>query len=464
MNAPLLAYYGDDFTGSADVMEVLQWAGLRTVLFLAPPTPDDLARFDNLRAFGIAGHSRSLSTAELESEIGPVIKALRQSHPRFVHYKVCSTFDSSPEIGSIGRALEIGREICGTRTVPIVIAAPQLGRYQVFGNLFARSGLETEPFRLDRHPTMRQHPITPMNEADLRLHLANQTQLPVGLCDVLRLQQARQTGNGLSSSLNENDAACLFDLLVEADLPLIGRELDDLARTQSPLFTVGSSGVEYALTAHWEETGELASLQSHASGRPQFPAVEQLLAITGSCSPVNDRQIGHAEKYGFVTIPVHTSKLVHNTCAESETEKVVCSALDALRSGENVILHSARGPGDARVAETTEALKSLGMSDLDVKLHSGGYIGPKLGQILKRIVAEHPLPRLGVAGGDTSGFIARELGITALEAIAPVAPGSPLCKAHAENSLDGTEIFFKGGQVGRDDVWTTMLHGTANQT
>ena len=38
MTSPLLAYYGDDFTGSADVMEVLTWAGLRTVLFLEPPT------------------------------------------------------------------------------------------------------------------------------------------------------------------------------------------------------------------------------------------------------------------------------------------------------------------------------------------------------------------------------------------------------------------------------------------
>ena len=60
-----LAYYGDDFSGSADVMEVLQWAGLRTVLFLAPPTREQLAAFPDLRAFGIAGSSRTMSRAEL---------------------------------------------------------------------------------------------------------------------------------------------------------------------------------------------------------------------------------------------------------------------------------------------------------------------------------------------------------------------------------------------------------------
>ena len=33
-----LAYYGDDFTGSTDALEQLTRAGLRTRLFLQPPT------------------------------------------------------------------------------------------------------------------------------------------------------------------------------------------------------------------------------------------------------------------------------------------------------------------------------------------------------------------------------------------------------------------------------------------
>ena len=105
MSPPILAYYGDDFTGSADVMEVLQWAGLRTVLFLQPPTRSELDSFDNLRAFGIAGWSRSMSPSEMESELKPALESLKASEAKMVHYKVCSTFDSSPEIGNIGKAL-----------------------------------------------------------------------------------------------------------------------------------------------------------------------------------------------------------------------------------------------------------------------------------------------------------------------------------------------------------------------
>jgi hypothetical protein len=44
------------------------------------------------------------------------------------------------------------------------------GRYQAFGNLFAT--VEGTAYRLDRHPTMSRHPVTPMTEADLRLHLS----------------------------------------------------------------------------------------------------------------------------------------------------------------------------------------------------------------------------------------------------------------------------------------------------
>ena len=39
-DGPLVTFYGDDFTGSSASMEALAFAGLETVLFLAPPTPE----------------------------------------------------------------------------------------------------------------------------------------------------------------------------------------------------------------------------------------------------------------------------------------------------------------------------------------------------------------------------------------------------------------------------------------
>lgn len=458
MTGLLLAYYGDDFTGSADVMEVLQWAGLRTVLFLQPPTQQQLAAFSGLRAFGVAGWSRSMSPAEMESELKPVLSQLHESGAAIVHYKTCSTFDSSPEIGSIGRVLEIGRELFGDRIIPMLIGVPDLGRYQVFGHLFARSGLDSEPYRLDRHPTMQRHPITPMNESDLRMHLAHQTNLKVGLHDILQVQEGCPCDlNALAAS---DCAAVLFDVLYSEQLGTIGTMIQTMAESQSPMFAVGSSGVEYALTAFWSQSQRLSQLQTHLPGQPAFPATDQLLVLTGSCSPVNDRQIARAEQNGFEAFPLNAARLVVSATSDEEVASTIRIAVERLRQGANLILHSSRGPNDSRVAETRKALHSLNLSDTEIRLHSGRILGPKLGRILRGILNDYPMQRLGIAGGDTSGYIARELQLTALEAIAPVAPGSPLCRAHADNDLHGIEFFFKGGQVGKDDVWSTMLHGT----
>ncbi len=448
---PRIAYYGDDFTGSTDVMEVLQWAGIPTVLFLAPPDQEQLAKFARCEAFGVAGSSRSMSPDEMDRELRPILRQLRDSGAGIVHYKTCSTFDSSPEIGNIGKTIEIGRELFGREFVPIVVGAPNLGRYQVFGNLFARSGLDSEPFRLDRHPTMMHHPITPMNESDIRSHLARQTELRIGLYDILQLQ--KDSAPDLESMGNDLDGV-LFDLLLPEQLSKIGWILDSLARQKGPRFMVGSSGVEYALTQHWKTA--LPFL-------PSFGPVDQLVVITGSCSPVNDRQITWAEQHGFETLALNPSRLIDDKASRSEVAHVIQSAVERLKRGVNLILHTSRGPKDHRIASAIETMREMGLSELEIRLSSGKLLGPKLGTILNGILTERPFSRVGIAGGDSSGFIARELRLMALEAIAPVAPGSPLCRAHAENAFDGMEFFFKGGQVGKDDVWGTMLNGTEIQ-
>ena len=85
----LVAYYGDDFTGSTDVMEALATAGVRTVLFLKPPTPKELAAFPGLRAFGVAGSSRTMSPREMDRSLPTIFRALHRSGAAIVHYKVC---------------------------------------------------------------------------------------------------------------------------------------------------------------------------------------------------------------------------------------------------------------------------------------------------------------------------------------------------------------------------------------
>ena len=198
------AYYGDDFTGSTDVLEQLAEGGVEAVLFLLEPDEKLIARFPDVQAIGIAGDSRSRSPEWMDEHLPLAFSALQQAE--IIHYKTCSTFDSSPHTGSIGRATEIGIRQFG-QPAAIVVGAPHVGRYVVFGNLFARAGQRV--YRIDRHPTMSRHPVTPMHEADLARHLAEQTDARIALVplDKIRSGEAGEAYDRVSSDAD----AVLFD-------------------------------------------------------------------------------------------------------------------------------------------------------------------------------------------------------------------------------------------------------------
>src|SRR4051794_39474607 len=140
MSDRLFCYYGDDFTGSTDALEALASNGVATVLFLNPPSDEMLARYPACRAIGVAGESRSRDPQWMSAHLPAIFRRLSTLGAGICQYKVCSTFDSSRLTGSIGRALELGQDVFRTSWTPVVVAAPHLGRYVLFGNLFAAGG------------------------------------------------------------------------------------------------------------------------------------------------------------------------------------------------------------------------------------------------------------------------------------------------------------------------------------
>jgi len=464
----LLAYYGDDFTGSTDVMESLSRAGLKTVLFLKPPTEMQLARFTGLRAFGVAGGSRMMSPRQMECELLAAFKALKTSGAAFIHYKTCSTFDSSPTVGSIGKAIELGRRVFGERITPLVVGTPVLGRYVVFGNLFARSGLDTEPSRLDRHPTMSRHPVTPMDEADLRLHLGRQTELPVELVDVLKLDAGRsrrrgyKAGAGLQEALmgmaeRELPPIVLFDTLLDSDLAVIGRLISSQRPPGGQLFCAGSSGVEYALVAYWRESGKAGQIPTPV--RRTKSAVSQIITISGSCSPVTDRQIERAVKDGFVEVSCDTGLLADPKTVKQAVADALARARPAFGAGRNIIFQTARGAADWRRAQFERVIKRFpGRTRAERAAAAGETLGRGLAVVLEQTLLKTGAKRAIVCGGDTSTAVARALGVEALQFVSAAAPGAPLCRIVAPHRVaHGCEVVFKGGQVGRDSFFSDLV-------
>jgi len=442
----LLAFYGDDFTGSTDALEFLTRAGARAALFLAPPTPAQLARFPGLRAVGVAGRTRAMGPAAITTELRPALAALRALGAPQVHYKVCSTFDSSPRVGSIGRAIDVAAEIFPARFVPLLVGAPALGRYCVFGNLFARMGIGSAGviYRLDRHPAMSRHPVTPAGESDLRRHLARQTRKRIGLFDILQFaRSAAEQRAALERIAADGAGVVLFDVLEPRQLEPIGRLLDAEAKRAAPLFSVGSSGIEMALGAVWAAEGRLTPVRAWPDPGPAGP----LLVASGSCSPVTEQQIAWAVGHGFAEVAVDAAALAAARGRAAREAAAVAAAAGPLQAGRSVIVHTSRGGVNPRLAAR--------------RGRAAGLVGAALGRIVRGAVARARPRRVVIAGGDTSSHAARALGLEALEMIAPLAPGAPLCRVRAPGSpLDGLELNFKGGQVGAEDYFGAVARGS----
>ena len=438
---PLLSYYGDDLTGSTDAMEALSLGGVETVLFLRPPDASQLARFDTCRAIGLAGTSRSRSPDWMEHELRPALAWLRSLGAAVCHYKVCSTFDSSPATGSIGRAIDIGHELFEQAVTPLVVGVPQLRRYTAFGNLFA--ALDGVAFRIDRHPVMSRHPVTPMHEADLRLHLARQTARPVRLADVALLKSPAPEA-ALDAMMQEPGSVLLLDVLDAHTQQVAGCTIWRHARRR-PLFVAGSSGVEYAVLAAWQAAG----LASAATDFPSPGAADRIAVVSGSCSQVTEGQIRWSLQHGFAGIALDPAMLAAPGDVTAGNPPFLREALAVLADGRSPILYSAMGPDT-----------DLGGTRLD---EDGRHqIGRNLGRILRRLVAEAGLSRAVVAGGDTSSHALSELGVLALKTLLPLpeTPGSPLCVAFDEAArFDGLQIALKGGQIGSPGYFANIRDG-----
>lgn len=433
----LLAFYGDDFTGSTAVMEAMSFAGLPTVLFLGVPGAEDLQSYGDYAGIGIAGVARSKSPAWMDQHLPPVFDALAQLGAPINHYKVCSTLDSAPHIGSIGKAAELAIPRVGGSWHPILIAAPIIKRYQAFGNLFAIAG--GKAYRLDRHPTMSRHPVTPMHEADVTLHIGKQTDLPIGLVDLIALK----SGNAAATQ----DHLVAIDCVDEETLKAAGRLI--WQNRGDRLFVIGSQGVEYALIAHWQAEGMVPP----APPLPALKPARRIAVVSGSCSPVTAEQIDMALGNGFADLRLDVTKAVDTGAWQRELANMTTRMRTALSEGTDPLVYTARGPDDDQVIALNSAIEVSGVNGDEVHERIGSGLGHLLGQILDGV----EMKRAVIAGGDSSGHASLALGIRALTAKAPVAASSMLCAA--KRADDELELALKGGQMGGPDYFVVARDG-----
>ncbi|MFC5396298.1 four-carbon acid sugar kinase family protein [Bosea vestrisii] len=420
--APRYGWYGDDFTGATDTLATLAEAGQRALLFLRIPTQSQLASAGPLDAVGIAGATRAMAPDAMGQELDAAGRFFAGLGVGLLHYKCCSTFDSAPGVGSLGAAARALRPHFPNPLLPVIGGQPNLGRYCLFGTLFAAAGAGGTIHRIDRHPTMSVHPVTPMGEADLRRHLQAQGLERVALVDY-RSHEGEGAGRALDAALASQPEAVLFDVSRPSDLAAIGALLRERMNAGSML-AIGASSVAQAFAGFPQAPQPaMPKLARSASGG-------NLLALVGSLSPVTRAQVELAE--GYERIAIDPARL---TGEPAYLEALCIQALAGLGQ-RNVMLITAK-PAGAPV-ET-------------------GKVAAATGALLRAIMNEARIARLVVAGGDTSTLAIRSLDLWGLSYRSPCTPGAPLCRAHSDDPrLDGLDIVLKGGQMGTPDFFNRV--------
>ena len=409
-----ILFVGDDFTGASDTLATLSRAGIRTLLY--PRVPDvvndaDLAALD---AVGIATGLRGLGPDAGRRVAAELAAQLAAIEADIVHFKVCSTFDSAPDTGNICAAVDVIADARQIEWVAILGGQPSLGRWCLFGSLYAASADGTV-HRIDRHPAMKAHPTTPMGEADLRLHLGKQGWTDIGLVDFRSYDQgAEALADDIVKRIAAGETHTLFDVSRQADLVLIGAALAIVAARKKVL-CVGASSVAEALTARGQPAPAVKAAEDIAFDGPVF-------VLVGSRSPVTADQIGHARHYDTVTIdPADLAG------SREAVDGIAERATAVLSEGRNLILAVSGAPSPMRGGELAEALAGLS-ADILARVRPGCVI---------------------IAGGDTSSAIVSALGIESMAFVADMDRGVPLVEMRGTNRFNGLPMALKGGQMGR---------------
>ncbi|WP_067219635.1 four-carbon acid sugar kinase family protein [Stappia indica] len=411
-------FIGDDFTGASDTLATLAEAGIAARLCVEgpglarlPETPRGRGVFP---AVGIATDFRACAPSEVEPRLRALMAMVRARLPRFVHYKICSTFDSAPHVGNVGAAVAVLEEELSPALTVILGGQPSLQRFCLFGTLFARAP-DGAVHRIDRHPVMSRHPVTPMGEADLRRHLAAQ-----GLGDLALLARPEMADAAavLAAMAEGGGRRVLVDAVDDTDIEMLGLALSLLETHGRPLLLVGASGVAEAVAGTAAETG--------AASPALAPVAGPRLALAGSRSAATAAQVAAASRY--TRLPLGAQDI-----AGEGRELFAARCAQMLAAGTNVLAHL---DPDADYGLAPDALSE------------------SLAELAARILTLQPVAALAVAGGDTSGAVVRRLGFDSLSFEARAGSGVAVCRGHAPGTpLDGMRVLLKGGQVGPPDLF-----------
>lgn len=263
-----LGCIADDFTGATDLANTLVRAGMRVVQTIGVPTMP----IDDPDAVVVALKSRTAPVDEAVAQSLAAARWLRSQGAPQIYFKVCSTFDSTPQ-GNIGPVAEALAAELGSGIALVTPAFPENGRTVFKGHLFVGELLLSDS-------PMRHHPLTPMTDANLVRVM--QAQLRTGRTGLID----HRTVAGGAAAVRERIAGlqaegvgfAIADAVCDDDLRVLA------AAAQELTLVVAGSGLALGIPS-------LHGLQPHADAA-RLPSPRGARAIvSGSCSAATQAQV-----------------------------------------------------------------------------------------------------------------------------------------------------------------------------
>lgn len=410
----LLGCIADDLTGATDVALMLQAAGLRTLQAIG--VPGNSGATPEADAVVIALKSRTSPAPEAVAQSLAANAWLRERGARQILFKYCSTFDST-DAGNIGPVADALLDACGADFTVVCPAFPTNKRTVYMGQLFVGDQLLSDS-------PMKDHPLTPMRDANLVRVLGRQTKRRVGLAPLAVVHQGpsalRETFAALRSA---GYSYAVVDAVNDHDLRVLGEACAEL-----PLLT-GGSGIAMGLPANFGR---------HVPAATVLPQVARAAAVlSGSCSAQTIAQVADwmRTRPAFRIDP-------RKLAAGEDMAAQAMAWMAAQPAGEPVLVYATSSPDEVRVAQS-----SLGAAV------AGDLVERCLARVAREMV-QRGVRRLVVAGGETSGAVVAALGVQ-LPHIGPqIDPGVPWTVSSGEPAL---ALALKSGNFGAIDFFTKAL-------
>ena len=429
----LLGCIADDFTGATDLANNLVRAGMRVVQTIGLP---DAPLPDDCNAVVIALKSRTIAPEQAVKQSLAALQWLKEQHVHQVYFKYCSTFDSwyTGEVrGNIGPVTEALMQAMGCDFTIATPAFPDNQRTVFKGHLFVGDQLLSDS-------GMKNHPLTPMTDANLVHVLQAQCQSQVGLIDYRCVAKGvHAIADRITELKSQGISIAVVDALSNNDLLRLGPALADM-----PLVTAGS-GVAIGLPSNW-------GIQPAADSAKLPTAQGQQAIISGSCSQATQGQVAHFVAQGGAAYQLDPLAWPSDTPPADIAAQVVNWATAHMASSPVLVYSTA----DAEQVKSVQSQRGT--------QHAGEHTEQVLAQVAQGLV-QHGVSQLVVAGGETSGACVKALGISQLTIGAQIDPGVPWCYAPSRFALSGgLHITLKSGNFGSADFFTKAFQSLHQST